>query len=52
MTILKRPWLIVGMAVLLVASSFVGRVVYVWWHIPEAYAAWDAGDTLLWYMQR
>lgn len=48
---LKRPWLIIGFVALTFASSFVGRIAYVWWHIPEAYAAWDAGDMLGWYMR-
>ncbi|TWT66630.1 hypothetical protein [Allorhodopirellula solitaria] len=47
----KRPWLIIGVIVLSISSWFVGRVAYVLWHIPEAYAAWDAGDMLLWYMR-
>ncbi len=51
MNLYKRPWLIVGLFVLSLCAWFAGRVVYVWWHIPEAYAAWDAGDMLLWYMR-
>lgn len=51
MNISKRSWLFVGIVVLSFAFWFAGRVVYVWWHIPEAYAAWDAGDMLLWYMR-
>lgn len=51
MNILTRPWSIIGMIVLAIASCLVGRVVYIWWHIPEAYAAWDAGDMLVWYMR-
>ncbi len=47
----KRTWLIAGTIVASVALLFVGRIGYVWWHIPEAYAAWDAGDMLVWYMR-
>ncbi|WP_413432607.1 hypothetical protein [Crateriforma spongiae] len=38
--------------VLGVVVWFVGQIVYVWWHIPEAYAAWDAGTLLTRYMQK
>lgn len=51
MNLSKRNWLIAGLIVLSLAAWFVGRVAYLWWHIPEAYAAWDAGDMLLWYMR-
>ncbi|MCD0457923.1 hypothetical protein [Roseiconus lacunae] len=51
MKISKRPSVIVGIVVFAIASGFVARFVYIWWHIPEAYAAWDAGDMLLWYMR-
>ena len=47
----KRTWLIVILIAASFATFFVGRIVYVWWHIPEAYAAWDAGDMLAWYMR-
>lgn len=51
MNFYKRTWLIVGLVVVSFSTWFIVRVVYVWWHIPEAYAAWDAGDMLLWYMR-
>lgn len=51
MNTLKRPSLIAGLIALSLGTWLVGRIVYVWWHIPEAYAAWDAGDMLLWYMR-
>lgn len=47
----KRLSLIAVLFGLSLGGWFIGRVVYVWWHIPEAYAAWDAGDMLLWYMR-
>lgn len=31
---------------------FVGHILYVWWHVPEAYAAWDTGTLLTRYMQK
>ena len=52
MNVLQRPWFIFGIVILSIGCAFVGRVVYVWWHIPEAYAAWDAGDMLLFYMRK
>ncbi len=51
MNVHKRPWLIAGLVAISLATWFVGRIAYVWWHIPEAYAAWDAGDMLVWYMR-
>lgn len=33
-------------------AYYVGATVYVWWHIPEAYAAWDAGTLLVRYMEK
>jgi len=47
----KKIWLVVGLASILFVILFVGNIVYVWWHIPEAYAAWDAGEMLVWYMK-
>lgn len=47
----KRKWLIFGLIALSICGYVVGRLTYVWWHIPEAYAAWDAGDMLLSYMR-
>ena len=34
------------------ATYFVGGTIYVWWHIPEAYAAWDTGTLLVRYMEK
>lgn len=31
---------------------FVGGTIYVWWHVPEAYAAWDTGTLLVRYMEK
>ena len=47
----KRTSLIVSLIAASFATFYVGRIAYVWWHIPEAYAAWDAGDMLVWYMR-
>ncbi len=48
----KYPILIAGLLVLLSGAWFIGRGVYMWWHIPEAYAAWDAGLLLVRYMEK
>ena len=47
----KRISLVVVLITTSIVSLFICRGVYVWWHIPEAYAAWDAGDMLVWYMR-
>ena len=47
----KRLISIVALAVLLGVGFFVYRVAYMWWHVPEAYAAWDAGVLLVRFME-
>lgn len=41
-----------ALIVLSFATYFVGGTIYVWWHIPEAYAAWDSGTLLVRYMEK
>lgn len=41
----------VALAILIGIGFFACRFAYVWWHIPEAYAAWDAGVLLVRYME-
>jgi len=45
--------IIVGLVLTIVGiATYVGySVIYTWRHIPEAYAAWDAGQLLVKYMQ-
>lgn len=52
---LNRRRLLIYSATLVVLSTFtyyVGATIYVWWNIPEAYAAWDAGTLLVRYMEK
>jgi hypothetical protein len=41
-----------ALVVLSYATYYVGATIYVWWHIPEAYAAWDTGTLLVRYMEK
>ena len=52
MSIFNRPRAIAVVVVIAITFCFVGRGVYVWWHIQEAYAAWDAGEMLLCHMRQ
>ncbi|WP_286762469.1 MULTISPECIES: hypothetical protein [Rhodopirellula] len=52
MTTRNRKLRLLLLLALGVAAGFVGQIVYVWWHIPEAYAAWDTGTLLTRYMQK
>ena len=46
-----RAVVIVFVVLMASAIGWIGyRLVYVWQHIPEAYAAWDAGTLLVEYM--
>jgi hypothetical protein len=52
---LNRRRLLIYSATLIVlsfATYYVGATIYVWWHIPEAYAAWDAGLLLVRHMEK
>jgi hypothetical protein len=49
---LRRKVTIAIALTILGGGAYLGyRVLYTWWHIPEAYAAWDTGQLLVKYMQ-
>ena len=49
---LRRKITIGIVLTILGAGTYIGyRVLYTWYHIPEAYAAWDTGQLLVKYMQ-
>lgn len=52
MTIRRRTLFLIVLLTLTPVAWLVGQLVYTWWHIPEAYAAWDAGNLLVRYMEK
>ncbi len=48
---IKQIGCLAGFIAASLTVCFVGRIFYIWRHIPEAYAAWDAGDMMIWYMK-
>ena len=51
MTVRRKIVIVVAVALLSVVACIGYSIVHTWWHIPEAYAAWDTGRLLVEYMR-
>lgn len=48
----RSPWFYaIAFVLFSILTYFVCSFVYVWWHISEAYAAWDSGTLVVRYME-